>query len=70
MIIRVEKKICMTKLGLLSVNDLKKKLVKDREVCYLQQPRAEKLKSRKLNNIKKLDRERKGLWVVVDKKMN
>jgi hypothetical protein len=44
--------------------------VKDRELCYLQHPRVGKLKSRKLKNIKKLDRERKGLWVVVNKKMN
>jgi hypothetical protein len=70
MIIKVEKKICMTKLGLLSINDFLKKLVKDRELCYLQHPRVGKLKSRKLKNIKKLDRERKGLWVVVNKKMN
>ncbi len=53
MIIKVEKKICMTRLGLLSVNDLRKELMKDREVCYLQQLGVKTLKSRKLKNIKK-----------------
>ncbi len=51
----------MTRLRLPLVNELRKTLVKDNEVYYLQQPREGKLKTRKLKNIKKPKIKRKGL---------
>ncbi len=53
MIIDVERRRCMTRLRLPLVNELRKTLVENNEVCYLQQPGEGKLKTRKLKNIKK-----------------